>query len=350
MSTVQSYDLAVDEDRRRRLEQEQERMRREREQLEVERRRLQAQIEAEQRARTERRTQNETEARQTIKELSNRRDKLSASQAELNKKQVSIEGRQSETEAQLRDLQRRSQQVKQDIDCASSEARAQGQRAEQLSQDVRAAGDQLASNRQQATNVAATTERATEENLKTANILSDAECETMELVQRQSKLEDEISQLDRELRFIDQSEDHKAAAMITLLAMRDNGYSLKQVETEGELISYFEKEAENDERHYIGVRAGPVNRQTKGTERWALLAETFTTIGDEFANVGDRCLRELRSFDTAVKVADFGKLIRGSERIYPKDDDGGVLKPPVSSAAHMQMQSRPQQQRETQYE
>ena len=123
-------------------------------------------------------------------------------------------------------------------------------------------------------------------------------------------IEQRLAQLDREMSFVSQNPELSSAALLTLIAMRTNGYELRQTASDRGLISYFEQEGT---RHKIAVRmARLAPTPDLRDERWELLAETCGAPGDQ-------CLEEIMDFETAVQTLELGQLTRQGGRVCPKD-------------------------------
>ena len=136
------------------------------------------------------------------------------------------------------------------------------------------------------------------------------ELDGRKLEAQQQLIEQRLNQLTREVSFVTRDAALSPAAMLTLTAMRANGYELRETLSEQGLISYFQQEGTG---HHIAVRVahmGPV--PGTDTERWDLLAETCGPPGNQ-------CLEEMMDFETAVQLLDLGELRRNGGRVCPKD-------------------------------
>jgi hypothetical protein len=149
-----------------------------------------------------------------------------------------------------------------------------------------------------------------------------------EFAETQARLEAQIRQLEAEVRFVTQRADLAPVAMVTVEAMEQNGYRLRETISRDGLIAYFQKE---DAEHQLAVRLAPVGRPGESEGRWDLLTEAF-------GMKGSGCLEELDDFETAL--AEHGRLQRKGSRVYPRDDSQAVLPRrtprPVSRAARQQ--------------
>ena len=142
------------------------------------------------------------------------------------------------------------------------------------------------------------------------NTLDALDLDGSKLEAQQRLIAQQLNQLNREVSFVTRDAALSPAAMLTLTAMRTNGYALRETLGEQGLISYFEQEGTG---HHIAVRmaqVGPV--PGTGTERWDLLAETCGPPGNQ-------CLEEMLDFETAVQLLDLGQLKRKGGRVCPKD-------------------------------
>jgi hypothetical protein len=145
------------------------------------------------------------------------------------------------------------------------------------------------------------------------SILADAAASGREFVEGQARLEAHIRQLETEIRFVTQRADLAPVAMVTVEAMEQNGYRLRETISRDGLIAYFQKEGAE---HQLAVRLAPAGRPGENEGRWDLLAEAFDMKGSA-------CLEELDDFETAL--AEQGRLRRTGARLYPRDDSQAVL-------------------------
>jgi len=152
--------------------------------------------------------------------------------------------------------------------------------------------------------------------------------EGAQLAAKQMKIENRLHNVETELRFLTRNAAIQPAALITLEAMQENGYTLREVETEEGLTSYFEQK---ETEHQIAVRIAPPVRQGENIQSWEMLAETFKMAGET-------CLMEIEDFETSIEAMDIGELKRG-HRVYPKDDRSrsaekrGAIPPPHKQTA-----------------
>lgn len=145
----------------------------------------------------------------------------------------------------------------------------------------------------------------------TAAISEITPAERERLATRQIEIERNLHQIELEVRFLSHEAALAPAAVATLIAMEANGYQLSDAVSEGDLVSYFERESA---AHQIAVRVSPVARKGEDITAWDLVAETFGLVGEE-------CLYEIEDFETAFQDLNLGRLTPG-RRVYPKDDRG----------------------------
>lgn len=129
----------------------------------------------------------------------------------------------------------------------------------------------------------------------------------------------EIQQLECELHFITQQEQLLAPTIMTLVAMRENGYVLRETLSHDDMIAYFESA---DQSHEVAVRQRSVQQeQSAFADRWQMEVETFR-LSDE------ACLDVLEDFVMGMEeLGEVGMLQQTSQR-YPKRD-GDVLPVPA---------------------
>ena len=127
---------------------------------------------------------------------------------------------------------------------------------------------------------------------------------------RQSEIESQLHNVETEIRFLTLHAEMQPAALITLQAMRENGYEFRAVETAEGLTTYFEQKETN---HQIAVRIAKPVHEGEDIYTWDILAETFEMTDET-------CLLEIEDFETSVKVMGIGNLKRGKFRVYPKDE------------------------------
>lgn len=148
------------------------------------------------------------------------------------------------------------------------------------------------------------------------------------------ELETQLTQGERELGLVFHSEAADIAAMGLLLAMEENGYTLREVEQDGPdggAVSYFEQ---GETQHALAVRVTRDARRAATEQAWSLLAETFGVSGNA-------CLGMLDDFETAFDAQDLGRLCATPDvRVFPKDETGrqpqgqGRLRPPLHAREH----------------
>jgi hypothetical protein len=155
-------------------------------------------------------------------------------------------------------------------------------------------------------------------NLDAVAALAAGQVEGAAFAAAQSDLLARLGQLDAEVSFLTQRADLTPVAMVTLQAMEENGYRLRDTLSRDGLIAYFEKEGE---ARWIAVRMAPVAGAAESAARWDLLAESFGFQGED-------CRAELDDFETAV--AEHGRLRRRGAPVYPRDDSQAVLPHPVT--------------------
>lgn len=139
--------------------------------------------------------------------------------------------------------------------------------------------------------------------------MADAIKQGTDLAVRQTEIENQIHEVETELRFLTSHAEMQPAALITLEAMRENGYRLKEAKTAEELTFYFEQK---ERAHQIAVRIAKPVRKGENIHSWDMIAETFQMNGES-------CLMEIEDFETSVEIMDIGELKRGQFRVYPKD-------------------------------
>ena len=149
--------------------------------------------------------------------------------------------------------------------------------------------------------------------LDSTTALAAAASSGREFAAGQARLEAHIRQLETEIRFVTQRAELAPVAMVTVEAMEQNGYRLRETVSEQGLIAYFQKE---DAEHQLAVRLAPAGPAGEDEGRWDLLAEAF-------GMKGPACLEELDDFETAL--ADQGRLRRKGSRVYPRDDSQATL-------------------------
>lgn len=246
---------------------------------------------------------------------------------ELEQEKRSLERMQavsSEARQRIEGIKNQLQTCRQELSQQQSQLQGQMDALFQLQTDACQEMDMLQGSMEEAREALTEAERISAALTAHAHNLTTADVQTKFIMENQELLDQRVRNLEQELRFVTQKAELQPAAMITLSAMRQNGYTLREVISEQGLISYFEQ-AETG--HQIAVKLGQPQRTGENTRNWELIAETFQ-MEDE------TCLFEIEDFEVAVEEEGIGRIERGKIKIYPKDEKSrdpekrGLLPPP----------------------
>lgn len=130
----------------------------------------------------------------------------------------------------------------------------------------------------------------------------------------------QLQQLERELKFVTQNADLQVETMITMMAMRSNGYVLRNTLSKEGLIAYFDKV---DGSHQVAVRH---RKPSAFSHLWELEAETF-------AVKGEACLDIMEDFVDGLEETEAVEVQLKSRR-YPKRDGTGLPIPRKRAKDH----------------
>lgn len=242
-------------------------------------------------------------------QLSKQASALSRHQTELDK----LGERARAAGVRLDNLEARLAESRLELERTEAELRSQMQKLAALEAAACGLETAVRATLDEAARTLSQVEDAARGNVASTGALTEAASSGREFVETQARLEADIQQLEVEVRFITQRAELAPMAMITVEAMEQNGYRLRETISRDGLIAYFQKEGAE---HQLAVRLAPTGRPGENKGRWDLLAEAFDMKGPV-------CLEELDDFETAL--AEQGRLRRKGSRLYPRDDSQAVL-------------------------
>ncbi len=250
-------------------------------------------------------------------------EQLSAITAE-KKKLMALDGKIAESRQTLDHLDGQLNLCRTELIKAEKNLAAQIQQTKQLHADLLAEQQSFQQSFATAQNVLTDINRITQTAMDHVEDITSAIAQGAAFTAHQTEVNQRLHEVETELRFLTRHADIQPAALITLEAMRENGYRLREVISAEGLTSYFEH---MKTAHQIAVRIQQPARQGESLQTWDMLAETFNMSGET-------CLSELEDFELSVDAAGCGHLKRGEYRVYPKDGCSKYLEPPLVKQRH----------------